>query len=104
MSKPKPVAVETPSTSPIATSSNSNGIVGSYYESNPGMTPRFGVKFLDDTQVELYADGTKIGDTCTYTVEGDNIVITHACGTWHLNKQGDGFFNEELDWAFSKKM
>ncbi len=50
---------------PTTTTAN-NGIAGESCEGQEGMTPRFSVKFLNDTQVELYADGSKIGDTCTY--------------------------------------
>ncbi len=83
-----------------------SSLVGAYYESKPppaGGT-HFGVKFIDGTVVELYADGEKVGTTvCHYQMQGDNILITHACGVWHLDKRGDDYYNEELDEVFSKK-
>lgn len=94
-----------PAASPaeVPAAQTDNGIAGSYYVSKPGMTPQFGVKFLDDTEVDMYTDGAKNGGTCHYVVNGDQIVITHACGVWHLDKRGDDLFNEELNWSFSKQ-
>jgi len=68
-------------------------IIGNFYETGTEVSPKFGVKFIDESQVELYKDGAPYA-TCSYTMQGDTITIPTSCNTVTLHKQGDGFANE----------
>ena len=46
------------------------------------------LRFLDDTHVDMLQDYKKIGDNpVTYTIQGNELTITHACGVWNMEIQ-----------------
>jgi len=63
-------------------------------------SPRFSLKFLDERQVQMYGDGKVWGPMCTYEISGDDLVLTHACGVWHMEIKGDVLYQEEYGWHF----
>ena len=68
------------------------------------ITPRLGLNFLDETRVEIFADYSKLGDTSAqYRIQGDSLVITHSCGTWHMEIRGDKLYHKEFKFDFVKQ-
>lgn len=50
----------------------------------------FGLRFLDETQVDLITNGRKAGSTMTYKVKGDKMHVVHSCGEWDVDVLSDG--------------
>ena len=75
-----------------------------YYETGDiPISPKFALKFIDDHQVQIYADGKIIGSAetnCTYKIEGNNVAVKHECGTWNMEIQGDVLYKNDDGWRF----
>jgi len=71
-------------------------LVGLFEVDDPGIiSGRLGLRFLGANQVEMLADRTKLGDTVYYSVDGNDITITHACGVWHLEARESGLYHKD---------
>lgn len=79
-------------------------LLGFYVQDIPAnISPHLGLNFLDETNVEMYADNTKLGETVQYRIQGDSLVITHACGTWYMEIRGDKLYHKEFNCDFIKQ-
>lgn len=63
---------------------------------------RLQLRFLDDTHVDMLADNNKLG-TATYEIQGNELIITHACGVWHMEIQEKRLYRKDNGAYFSLK-
>jgi hypothetical protein len=71
-------------------------LIGSTYEVTGDVHPRLGVRFIDDTQVDILKDGTSTGPSLNYTIQGNTITVPTSCNTLYMQMQGDGSLASEF--------
>jgi len=71
-----------------ASADGDQDLIGNYYVSGPQWKKQLGLKFINENEVEFYADGAHYA-TCNYTESGDSITIVTSCSVMHIQKQGE---------------
>ncbi len=74
-------------------------------ESPPPGSPRLSYRFLDDHRVQMFGDNLPWGKNdgmCSYEINGDVLVLTHACGVWRIHINGDVLHVDELNADFRR--
>lgn len=79
--------------------SDDQGVIGNFYESNSNVSPRLGIKFLDESRVQLYRDDTPYA-ICNYSQSGDSITIPTSCNTLHIQRKPGGLQEDLFGWFY----
>ena len=63
------------------------------------------LSFIDDLMVQMLADGKPWGANngmCTYSLQGKKLNLSHACGVWHFDVEGNTLSAPALGFKFQR--
>jgi hypothetical protein len=82
---------------------DASGLIGNTYLYAATESPRLGVRFINDSQVDILSDGAKVGATCSYTIQGNTIIIPTSCSVLRLEMHGDQLMPEDMHYPLVKQ-
>ena len=84
---------------PLSTSPKA--LVGNVYETGAEVTPLYGLRFVDETHVEILSD-TKVVDSCRYSVLGKTVTVYGSHGTTTYEIAGNDLVFAQMHCTLSK--